>query len=211
MYQKQVLKDHYEFEKYYKKWRWPSVWHQVNELSKFGAVSILEIGPGKGLLKAIADCFGMVVTTADIDDSLEPDIVCDARSLAFDDQHFEVACAFQMLEHVPYADSLIMLRELLRVSSKGVVISLPDAKTLWTFRIHLPKIGGKYFHIQRPWFGPKELTFNGEHYWEVNTKNYELPRILSDFRSFGYPVSSYRVPENPYHRFFVITKGFDAD
>jgi ubiquinone/menaquinone biosynthesis C-methylase UbiE len=125
---KQVDKSHYEFYSYMAKTRWASVWHQVDEVLSFKPQSVLEVGPGPGVFKAVLGRFGPDVKTLDLDPDLSPDYMASADSMPFDDKAFDVVCAFQMLEHVPYEKSLEIFREMVRVARKGVVISLPDAE-----------------------------------------------------------------------------------
>ena len=46
--------------------------------------------------------------------------------------------------------------------------------------------------------------FDGEHYWELNKVSYSLEKVLRDFSEHAALINTYRVPENPYHRFFIF-------
>lgn len=205
---KQVEKEHYKFTRYLSKRRWASMWHQVDEVLAFAPETVLEIGPGPGVFKALISQFGTKVETLDIDPELQPDYVESADNMPFEDGAFDVVCAFQMLEHVPYEVSLAIFCEMARVAKKGIVISLPDAKPAWPYAIYIPKIGTLHFHLNRPRVRPKEHVFDGEHYWEINKAGFPLSRIQSDLEKAAGTslVRTYRVNENPYHRFFIFTK-----
>jgi len=112
---KQVDKSHYKFRSYVHKRRWASMWHQLDEVLSLQAASVLEIGPGPGILKAMAALFDTRVETLDIDPELRPDHVASASDLPFADRAYDVVCAFEMLEHVPYEKSLSIFGELARV------------------------------------------------------------------------------------------------
>jgi SAM-dependent methyltransferase len=203
--QKQVEKDHYQFNRYIKKPRWASMWHQLDEVLAFEPETILEIGPGPGVFKALARQFGPRIETLDLDPNLNPDHVAPADAMPFDDCSFDVVCAFQMLEHVPYETSLRIFAEMVRVARKGVVISLPDAATRWPFAIHIPRLGLTWGSIRKPRLRVPKHQFDGEHYWEINKAGYSLGKLQNDLCSAA-PVlqtKTYRVNENPYHRFFV--------
>ena len=206
--QKQVDKAHYEFFRYMSKRRWASVWHQMHDVLAFTPESVLEIGPGAGVFKAALSRFGPSVKTLDLDPELSPDYVASANSMPFVDNAFDVVCAFQMLEHVPYEKSLEIFCEMVRVASKGVVISLPDAATRWPVGIHIPRMGMKWLSIPRPRLRPAVHRFDGEHYWEISKAGYPVTRILKEFQAAGPAglIRTYRVHENPYHRFFVFKK-----
>lgn len=202
---KQVDVDHYEFERYMSKARWNSVWHQLDEVKKLNPNNVLEIGPGPGVFKSVATQFGLEVETLDVDVALKPDCVASVTSLPFENESFDVVCAFQMLEHLPYEVALNAFEEIVRVSRKGVVISLPDAKRLWTLRLPVPFYGPCDIFLPRPQVRKKH-DFDGQHYWEINKLGYHLSRIIVDFSRFIQLAKTYRVFELPYHRFFVFHK-----
>jgi ubiquinone/menaquinone biosynthesis C-methylase UbiE len=207
---KQVTRSHYNFADYMRKKRWISVWHQLDEVAKLQPDSVLEIGPGTGLFKQAAACFGISVQTVDIDPELAPDYVSPATSLSLDDASVDVACAFQVLEHMPFEDSMKSLAEMFRVARKAVVISLPDAKTRWPVSITIPRIGRRDFFIPRPLYRPPEHRFNGQHYWEISKRHYSLDFVSNQMEkiSVGLDMRTFLVPENPYHRFFVFNKKY---
>jgi hypothetical protein len=204
---KQVNKSHYEFKNYMDIDRWCSVWHQLKEISNLNPKSVLEIGPGPGVFKHTAALFDIRVETLDLDPALKPDHLGSATALTFKDNAYEVVCAFQMLEHLPYEVSLQAFSEMVRVSERYVVISLPDARTMWRYQFQIPKFGTHTLLVPRPRFKAPVHEFDGEHYWEINKHGYPLDRTISDFSLAGAKlIKTYRVPENPYHRFFIFEK-----
>lgn len=204
MFETQVEKSHYAFPSYMSKQRWSSIWHQLDEIQRLKPESVLELGPGPGIFKAIAAQFGIAVETLDIDPELKPDHVASATAMPFKNGAYDVVCAFQMLEHLPYECSLEAFREMVRVSRKNVVISLPDAKKVYPVTAQLPRLGEVQFLCPRPFTPPPVHHFDGEHYWEVNKSDYALDRIILDFTRCARLIKTYRVTENPYHRFFVF-------
>ena len=205
-FEKQVSKGHYKFKSYMDKGRWISVWHQLNEVIKLDPETVLEVGPGPGLFKNVASNFGIHVETIDLDPELKPDHVGSVTALPFDDAAFDVTCAFQMLEHLPYSVSLDAFRELVRVSKKAVIISLPDAESVFRWQVWIPKLAA-FDRLIPPVGGkPKEHVFDGEHYWEINKVSYMLDKVIQDFEKIANLESTYRVMENPYHRFFIFKK-----
>lgn len=205
--QKQVNKSHYEFKRYMSKERWCSIWHQLDEIINLKPKSVLEIGPGPGILKNSAALFNLKIETLDLDPELKPDHVASATALPFENHNYDVVCAFQMLEHLPYDISLRAFFEMVRVSSRYLVISLPDARILWHYQFHIPKYGTHDFFIPRPQFRLPLHKFDGEHHWEISKRDYPLKRIINDFSSAGVKlIKTYRVPEYSYHRYFVFKK-----
>jgi predicted SAM-dependent methyltransferase len=159
------------------------------------------------VFKLLAIHFGLSVETVDLDPELNPDHVASADDLPFDDNTYDCVCAFQMLEHLPYEQALQAFREMIRVANKNIVISLPDSQPKWVYSFHIPKVGQKIIHFPRPRKKIPVHEFNGEHYWEINKKGYPLQKILNDFSQENLSLMhTYRVPEYPYHRFFVYAK-----
>ena len=206
--QKQVESSHYQFSEYLDKPRWTSVWHQLDEIIKRNPEKVLEIGPGPGIFKAAANALDVHVQTLDLDPDLKPDYVSSALEMPFENNTFDIVCAFQMLEHVPFPDSLLAFSEMARVARHTVIISLPDAAKRWPLSIHVPGIGPVNFLLPRPRLKMKKHVFDGEHYWEVNKLGYSLTEVKNQLCKSA-PVileKTYRVPENPYHRFFIFMK-----
>ena len=202
---KQVDKTHYDFESYMTKRRWASMWHQLSEINKLEGSVILEVGPGPGVFKVNAIAMGYIVKTLDIDPELNPDYIGSAVNMPIADHEVDIVCAFQILEHLPYDDALKALKEMIRVCRSYVVISLPDAKTLWSYSLELPKLGPFSFRIPRPNIkGLQPHKFDGEHYWEINKKNYPLKKILKDISAVAKIINTFRPFENPDHRFFIL-------
>lgn len=206
MREKQIDKTNYNFSKYIHKRRFSSMWHQLDEILATQPDSVLEIGPGPGIFKILASIFGIKVETLDLDPELEPDHVGDIENMPFDDKKYDVVCAFQVLEHLPYDAALVALNEMVRVSRRYVIISLPDAKVVYRCSFQIPKIGEINLFIPKPTLRSKAHVFNGEHYWEINKKGYSLNKVIQDFSAFCKIEKTYRVNENPYHRFFILRK-----
>lgn len=203
---KQVDKMWYRFGSYMSKGRWISLWHQLDEIQRLAPESVLEIGTGPGLLKIAAQAFGIRVHTLDHDPELKPDCVGTLAALPFRNGAYDVVCAFQVLEHVPYPMSLQGLAEMARVARRQVVISLPDAREVWRYMIHIPGRPTFEFLLRKPQWRAPANRFNGEHYWELNKAGYPLRRVLDDFAQIMPLSHTYRVPEMPYHRFIILQR-----
>ena len=209
MLEKQIDKSHYEFHNYISQDRWISLWYQLSEVMSLKPRSVLEVGPGPGLLKTFAKNCGVSVETVDIDPELRPDCVASATSLPFSENAYGCVCAFQMLEHLPYRESVKALAEMVRVADDYVLISLPDAKVLWAYSLYFPKIGQVAFHFPRPRLFDPPKEFDGQHYWEINAKGYPLQKVIADLVSLNVMlIRTYRLREigSEKFRFFLFKK-----
>lgn len=208
----QVKKQHYDFSQYMSKQRWSSVWHQLQSVISLAPRSVLEVGPGPGVFKTVAGNFGLTVETLDIDPALRPDYVASAEQMPFGDNCYDVVCAFQMLEHVPFERSLRIFAEMARVARSHIIVSLPDSRKAWGYSIYLPKFGDVKFLVEAPFLYQKLHFFDGQHYWEVNRRGYALKDVISEFEASCAATleDTFRVPEFAYHRFFIFRAGSTA-
>lgn len=205
---KQVNKDHYNFSSYYTPERNASLFFQLNEVISFQPSAVLEVGPGPGIFKAVANKFDIKVETLDIDSDLSPDHICSVFDMPFENNKYDVVCAFQMLEHLPFNDSIAAFKEMARIANKAVIISLPDATKSVRFSLHVPTFGYYRFMLTGPSLFLREHIFDGQHYWEIGKKEYSLRHVLKCFQlasNFNL-VKTFRVYENPYHRFIVFAR-----
>lgn len=204
----QVEKGHYNFEKYVDQKRWASIWYQLKEVDASNCRTVLEVGPGGGAIKCLSGLIQVEITTLDIDSELNPDFVGSVTNIPCEDNSFDGAVAFQVLEHLKYDESIIAFKELCRVAKEKIIISLPDCRPYWNYEVYIPKIGKRKFMVPKPGFVPPVHEYDGEHYWEINKKGYDLQRIIEDFSCDGFTLKKqYRCLDNPYHRFFIYENG----
>ena len=212
----QVNKEHYFKKDYDSLNRFISYFYQVDLVREAvgrdtGGVKILEVGKGSGFFSDYIKKLGYNITTCDFDQTLDPDVLADVRSLPFKDSSFDIVTAFEILEHIPFEDFPKALAELRRVASRRVIISVPYKSTFFEFVFRFPGIRTLFkkpflgFILRWPMkFGGIETS--GQHYWEIDSSKYSLRKvrkILSDnFRI----IRELSPTLNPYHYFFVLEK-----
>ncbi len=186
---------------YVNKRRFVSYWCQINEIIKLDPKLVLEIGVGNKLVTNFIKSKGIDVVTMDIDKRLNPNIVGDITSLPIKSNSFDLIACFEILEHIPFSKLKKTLRELKRVTTSYVLISVPDQKKC--MRIRLPFIGK--LMIKYPSLKKMNGKPGGTHYWEINRRGYPLKKIKDIFEDVGFNIEdTYRLFENPYHRFFIL-------
>jgi len=203
----QVEPTHY-FNKYYdSKERFISYWHQINEIIKLNSKKALEIGIGNAFVCKYLKERGIKITTLDIDKKLKPDKVGSVLAIPFEDNFFDVVLCCEVLEHLPYENFHKALLELYRISQKYVILSLPDVNRAYRINIQIPKLGEIKQFIKIPRLKKPIHKFDGEHYWEIGSKNYPLNRIYKEIKKIGFIIKKdYRIFEHPYHHFFILKK-----
>lgn len=202
---KQVSKNHYRFNNYSHVGRWASYYYQLREVLALSPQTILEVGVGDRVFESyIHNNTNISYKSIDVADDLGPDIVGSVLAIPCEDKTFDVVCAFEVLEHLPFDSFDTALRELARVSKKHVVLSLPHFGPPLQLEIKLPLFPRVRFSLKIPYY--QRHVFNGEHYWEIGKRGYS-PRVIREMLSRYFLIRADFVPfENQYHHFFVLEK-----
>jgi|SRR3989338_10785384 len=139
--------------------RWASYFYQAKNVMKTNPENILEVGVGNGVTTNYLKSQGYKVTVADIAEDLKPDVVADIVALPFSNREFDTVMACEILEHIPFEDSMKALKELYRVSKNYVVVSLPDhRKVLFSVSVKLPFCRERYLSVRLPILGDSPRT-----------------------------------------------------
>jgi hypothetical protein len=202
---KQVDRHAYRFEWYTGLDRWSSYHYQLRELLALKPRSVLEIGVGDGVVRQyLKTRTNIAYTSLDVADDLGADVMGDVRNMPFEPASFDVTCAFEVLEHLPFEDFESALGELVRAARTHVLISLPHFGPPVKFLLKLPFFPELRFAFKIPY--PKEHAFNGQHYWEIGKKGYPASRIRAALSKHGEIIREFVPFENQYHHFFVLQK-----
>lgn len=202
---KQVDKKHYNFSKYTDIARWSSYFYQIKEILKLDPKSVLEIGVGDGILgNYTKNNTDIKYKSMDFAEDLCPDILGSIDKIPLEENSFDVVCAFEVLEHLPFEKFESCLKELKRVSKDKVLISLPHFGPPVKFLIKLPFLPEIKFSFKIPFY--KKNIFNGEHYWEIGKRDYS-PSKIRDIIKKHFKIKREFIPfENQYHHFFILEK-----
>lgn len=187
--------------------RFMSYAQQLAELWALEPRKVLEIGVGSGVISYVLRNAGIDLTTLDVDEALEPDIVASAEHIPLSDGQFDVVACFEVLEHLPFQKFGGCIQELYRVTNRHVLISLPDATPFCSFSI--PRIGIRAgcLVFSLPFVRPRKKCLCWEHRWEIGVEGYPMRRVTDAIRSAGLQIARhYRIWDNPYHRIFVLVK-----
>ena len=192
------------FSTYVSKYRYCSYWHQLDEAYRSDAKSILEIGTGSNVVASYLRADGVGIVTLDIEKELRPDVVGSVLQLPFDDNAFDTVMCCQVLEHLPYDQFAQCLTEIRRVCSGRLILSLPDKTPGISILLRVPNFLFWHGGIFLPWAVREPIRKVDEHFWEIGRRGYPARRISKDICDAGFDVErTYRVPEYPYHHFFI--------
>lgn len=182
-------------------------WYQANEVAEETPPggSVLEIGPGSGHTTWLLRSWGHSVTTCDFDPGTRPDVVGSVTSLPFADCSFDTVLAAEVLEHLPFGQFDLCLRELARVTRRAAVVTLPAPFVGIAALLNLPRIAPLSFHFGLPYM--VKHRFNGEHYWELGKAGYSVGRIKRHIGASGLTlIRSFRPAASLYCYFFIARR-----
>jgi len=201
----QVYKSHYDFSTYAFEGRFTSYYWQLKEMFALEPSSVLEVGVGDRVFGSfIKNNTAMAYTSVDVAEDLHPDVVGSVLELPFADKSFDVVCAFEVLEHLPFEDFDRALGELARVARKAVVLSLPHFGPMLSFSLKIPFLRELRLAFKIPF--PKTHIFNGQHHWEIGKRGYSAVRIRRTLVAHGKITRDFVPFASPYHHFFVLKK-----
>lgn len=194
----------YNFEKYVYPSHWMSYWYQIKEVLALRPQKILEIGIGNKTVCNYLRSEGIDITTFDIDEKLNPDVVGSVTKIPFGDNSFDAILCAEVLEHLPFDKFEETLRELKRASKRYIILSLPHFGPQFKLSFKIPFLREKRFAFKI--YFPIKHKFNGEHYWEMGKRGYSSKKIKDIIRKY-FKIKKEFIPfENQYHHFFVLEK-----
>jgi len=201
---------------------WLSLYYQLSvPVCKEDVQTVLEFGPGRGLLGAALKHYGLDYKSSDVVDGYygyKPDYVSDIINFP-DDQKFDLVCAFQTLEHNPPETFIPHLKKMAHISNKYVYVSLPYYGR-WlglNISLNLPKIDRNFFAIFKmerlfPKKRPIEKYRNSEtpyahHWFEIGDKGFKKKDLPAIADQAGLKIQeTFHSPSFPYHIFIVMEK-----
>ena len=201
---KQIDASHYAFSKYMHLPRWACYYIQIKHVLELQPKTVLEIRPGDGLFGWYMEKNGISYTSADHADDITSNVKVNLgfEKLPFPDNHFDVICAFQVLEHIPYEKVEFALSELARVTKKYVMLDVPQYGSHVQLILKLPLLRYISWHTVLP--RPKEHKFDGFHYWEIGKKGYSAKKVRKLMQEHFTVQKEFSIVQNPKERFYVL-------
>ena len=193
---------HYVFSHYCHAGRWESYFVQLRETLDPLPESVLEVGVGDGFFGNYLRRLGVDYRSIDLVAGLKPDVAASVAQLPLKSASFDVVCAFQVLEHLPWAQVPDAVAELKRVAKHRVVISLPHAGPYLQISLKLPLFPPLRAVAKLPW--PIRHRPDPEHFWEVGKMGFSRKRVRALLRQHFRISKEMLVFGLPYHRFYVL-------
>jgi len=188
---------------YYDWHRWINYYWQFKTAIETRPLNVLEIGIGGSILKNMLRRFGIHAITLDIDRELSPEVVACVTALPFGDAEFDTVLCREVLEHMPYEESVRGLGEIRRVARRSALICVPNVGPSFGVVATLHRWVFPEVRIRLP--NPKKLGHGGSHFWECGRPGFPLRRFRRDLLRSGFAiVSETGPPTSCYHAFFNL-------
>ena len=205
---------------------------QIYFILKFKAKDILEIGNQYEFISSYLRQY-CNLTTLDINDKLNPDILMDITKLkqlnTLKDETYDLILLCEVLEHIPYEEIEGILQILRKKTKKYIVISVPNVSgyfSITLFRHELDNPGFKIIKHFLDFFSikirnlvsrldyklrkkHKKFMFKEKsgHHWELGIDKYNVNSFKKLLEKYFMIIFEERVREHPFHHFFVLKKG----
>lgn len=176
-----------------------NAYYQFRDVQSLGACrTMLIVGPGQGLDAAVFRWRGLEVTTFDIDETFNPDVVGSVHDMhKFEDGKFDVVIASHVLEHLALPFLAPALAELARVG-RFAIIYLPFAGRHGQirFRLGARNAGFDYvwdvFNRMETPSGIEAIYCEKQHFWEVGYRGFRVSDLISRFLPYFHVRAHYR-------------------
>lgn len=190
--------------------RFISYFYQINLVRQLSPQRILEIGIGNKTVSNYLKHNGFKISTCDYDKDLEPDFVADIRELPFEDNCYDLVMACEIMEHLPWDDVPVILKQLHRVTSKYVIISVPYLSFYFEIAIKIPMFNKifkrQFLDLFLRWPFANFRTCSKSHQWEIGMRGCPLRKFRKLVQKYFNVIKEVRPVLNPKHYFFVLEK-----
>jgi len=192
--------------------RWDSYYKQLELIQSVKAKSVLEIGPGNGVLSSVLRRFGIHIKTFDIDPEVPANWHGDVKDISsiVPLERFDCVVAFEVLEHVPWKNVQRILCGIKKVTKRWIIISVPYSGIFMMPVLRLGRRGLREWKIgvRIPgfWRSDKYYKRSG-HYWECGAAGYNIRRVRKMFASLLNIVAEDYHPVDKSQVFWILEKG----
>jgi len=199
---------------------WLSIYHQLSiPICLDDVETVLEFGPGRGLMGAVMKHYGMNYSSADVVDmGAKPDFLSSIKEFP-SDKNFDLVCAFQALEHNPPEEFIPHLEKMRDIANKYVYVSLPYYGR-WIvphININLPRVNrsfvkffmwDRFFPMARPIEKYRKSETPYSHHWfEIGDKGFSKKDVAHAAKNIGLKqIKSFHSSSLPYHYFILFEK-----
>jgi hypothetical protein len=209
----QVSKNHYFDKNYITKERWTNYYHQISNTLILNPKKVLIIGVRDNVTPDYLKKCGIKIITFDFDPELKPDIVGNISNLPkkLKKEKFDVIICAHVMEHIPFKYFDEVLKNFSKIT-KYLILQIPSPVLQIRFNFAIqPYIFNWYFNVNIPILFWKKFNFNGQHYWKLCRKGYQIYRIKKIIKKYFVIKKSYQCPENNSSYNFILESNLKKD
>jgi hypothetical protein len=185
--------------------RFSSIGFQYRACLSFDALTYIDIGSGNNILAYILSKNRKRVFTIDHNPGIKAEIVSLLPYLPIADKAVDVSLCFQVLEHLPFSLFETSLREMKRVSRRGLIISLPEQANYVPKKVSLKRKIKNLLGFQKRCNDYPPGSRDKEHFWELGI-DLEYSTIIDIASHNGlYLMEHFVNPYFTYHHFFLFS------
>lgn len=183
----------------------------IKKLTKLKPKSVLEAGPGEGVIKSIMSRYVERYDTLDVNSKLEPTYLSDVRGrIPKATGKYDVVIAADILEHIPFVDVPTALRNLREYLMPGGVALITIPHRAW-FVFWMDWISGQGHTFRFPdWIRTfyhhrlhrRKNPIDTDHSWEIGDGLHKVQDIENIMRDAGFLIKERQ--ELPYVDFWVL-------
>ena len=165
---------------------WRLYWQQQNIMEDLvdAGQHVLEIGVGSGFAANYLRSKNIAVTTLDIDEDKNPDIVANLVTYEFQ-KVYDHILGFEVFEHIPFKEFKELLDTFGKICNGYLFISLPRNERVWIqCDVKLPILGNRRFEVTTL----KRKITEPHHFWEVDYGEFNKRYLENTFNQHGFEV-----------------------
>lgn len=186
----------------------PTLFSQAQQIHGIHAMrpkSILEIGPGNGLVSSFLKRSGIDVVTADINPALEPDICAPLSEIPthLKGRRFDLVVSCEVLEHMPFDQFEDNVKTMKAIGDR-LYMTLPNYRKSFGFGglLRMPRTSARPFGFYVSIRQDRKLT--DQHFWEIGySSKCSLKNVVSILSRYYAQVRTERYALNAYHQAFM--------
>jgi SAM-dependent methyltransferase len=188
-----------------------NAYYQLRDLESLaGCRRVLMVGPGQGLGVAVLKWRGFDVTTLDVDDTFEPDVLGSVHEMdMFRTGQFDAVVVSHVLEHLPVTLLEGALSEMARVA-RSAIVYVPkhgvhvQARFATNYGDRTISLAVNLFNYFARTAGLTADYMGGQHYWEMGLRGFRATDLRRRFATHFRIIREYRNPDWPVSYNFVL-------
>ena len=180
---------------------WFRYYHLVKDVLSLQCADLMEVGTGAGLVRNCLEPLVSTYTTLDINEKLAPDILADVRiPLAELCGKFDCVIAADVLEHIPFSDLSVSVRNLYDYLKPGghALITIPHRQSNFLFMSptqipHVFTVPTGFLSLGAFYrrFIKRKIWIDPNHCWEIGDGNIKVSDVNECFKGCGFEAEKY--------------------